>query len=547
MGKALAPSGAVSSTTPPPTDGSKAFVGRARELSEALALLDDAKAARGRLLFVTGEPGVGKTRFTHEIASQAAAGGGNVFVGQCRQSGGAAYAAWTEIIRTCVRHGDTSQLALDMGGGAALIAELVPEVRERMPSIPLLPIINADQAGPARARIFGSIVTFFKKYARRQPLVLILEDLQWADGPSVLLLQTLAREMADAKLLVIGTYRDVEVGAWHRLSTILEAIAAEPVAQGLALGGLDVAAVSELARRLTNVKPSAALAAALQRDTAGNPFFLGEVVRLLAGHDGLRRGLRNVRIPESIRGVVEQRVESLSPEARRLLVIAAVIGREFSAALLATAAAVSVPQARESLGEAVGSRVLLQDSDNRYSFTHALVRETIYEQLTIDQRTELHGRVGEAIEDAGYADDVRVDELAHHFVSAVPMPRSADKAVRYSVLAAERATRNLAYEESVRHYQSALAALDMLPSALPLQRCELRIGLGDALRRCGQDEPARDAFLEAMAIARDGSDARAAKLFAEATLGFGGVGAWLGMTVGVTEPTLVGALESTLR
>src|SRR5215510_11700283 len=187
----------------------RTFVGRKPELAELTTALDHALAGRGRLVLLVGEPGIGKTRLAGELAVHAASRGVQVLWGRCWEGEGApAYWPWVQIIRTAVEAREPKRLAAEMGPGAAAIAQVFPEVRERLPDVSVPPNLEGDQA---RFRLFDSITTFVKHAARAEPLAFILEDLHWADKDSLLLLRFLAREMADSRLLIIGTYRDVEV------------------------------------------------------------------------------------------------------------------------------------------------------------------------------------------------------------------------------------------------------------------------------------------------------------------------------------------------
>ena len=200
-------------------DIARVFVGRQREMAELTAALDDALSGHGRLVMLVGEPGIGKTRTAQELTSNAEALGANVLWGRCYVEGGTPpYWPWVQLIRSYVRQTNPEQLRSQMGPGAADIAEIVTEIRVRLLDLETPPALEQEEA---RFRLFDSITTFLKNAAQSQPLVLVLDDLHWADKPSLLLLQFLARELASTqseRLLVLGSYRDVELSRQHPLS-----------------------------------------------------------------------------------------------------------------------------------------------------------------------------------------------------------------------------------------------------------------------------------------------------------------------------------------
>jgi predicted ATPase len=206
-----------------------AFVGRQREMDELKATLEDALAGHGRLVMLAGEPGIGKTRTARELAAYAETRGAQVLWGWCYEEAGAPpYWPWLQPLRSSIQQQDPEQLSSQMGVGAADIAEIIAEVREKLPGLEAPPALEPEQA---RFRLFDSIATFLKNAAQTQPLVLVLDDLHWADKPSLLLLQFLARQLAGSRLLLVGCYRDVELSRQHPLSEALAQLSREPVFQ----------------------------------------------------------------------------------------------------------------------------------------------------------------------------------------------------------------------------------------------------------------------------------------------------------------------------
>jgi DNA-binding winged helix-turn-helix (wHTH) protein len=496
------------------------FVGRDHALDHLRAGLNSALAGRGRLLLLAGEPGIGKTRTAEEFAAETRRGGTAVLTGRAHEGEGApAFWPWVKLLRACVAGADPSTLASDLGPGAAEIAELVPELRERLGELPAPPPLDEAQA---RFRLFDSITTFLQRAARRRPLVLILDDLHGADDASLQLLRFLAGEIADSPLLVVGTYRDVEVQRGRPLADALGALARESTCERIALSGLDGESVARFVEALVGETPSPGLVATVHEMTEGNPFFIQEIVRLFAGEGRLdaleEAGSRPLSLPQSVRDAIGRRLDTLSNECNRLLRVASVLGREFSTALLERVAEVPRGRVLDLVGEATAARVLTEVADavGAYAFQHGLIRQTLYEELETPERVRLHRRAGEALEAlCGAHPGPHLTELAHHFFQA-SAGGDPDKAIRYSVLAAEHAQHQLAHEEAARQYERALQALELRVPRDETRRCELLLALGEARATLGEREAERAAFEAAAAIARrlDRRD-----LFAHAALG----------------------------
>jgi len=276
------------------------FVGRQREMGELKAALEDALSGRGRLMTLVGEPGIGKTRTALELATYAGLRGAQVLWGRSYEEQGVPpYWPWVQAIRSYVRERDPELLRSEMGAGAADIAEVVSDVRERLPDLQPAPQLEPEQA---RFRLFDSIASFLKTASQRQPLVLVLDDLHWADQPSLLLLQFVARELGGARLLLLGTYRDVELSRQHPLAEALGELTRERLFQRVILRGLSEHDVGRFIEMAAGVAPPPALVTSVYTQTEGNPLFVTEVVRLLVqegemGSEMIDRDSWTVRIP----------------------------------------------------------------------------------------------------------------------------------------------------------------------------------------------------------------------------------------------------------
>ena len=405
--------------------------------------MEESIAGRGGLAMLVGEPGIGKTRTAQELASYAEGRGAQVLWGRCYEEEGAPpYWPWVQAIRSYVEPRNTDQLQTALGPSAADIAEIVPEIRRKLTGLETPPDLPPEQA---RFRLFDSITSFLKTSARSQPLMLVLDDLHWADEPSLLLLQFLAQQLADSSILVVGCYRDGELSRQHPLSETLARISREAVYQRHALRRMDhddTAHYIEVAAG-TNVSPT--VVEAIYARIEGNPFITTEVVQLLSDRGELAqesdRGPSEIRIPEGVREVIGQRFSRLSDDCNLVLSTAAVIGREFTLDLLDRLIEdLTGDRLMEVLEELLAASLIeeLPPSVGRYQFTHALIAETL---------EELYGPEVE----------IHAAELVYHFAQAEAVTGSV-KLVRYSLLAGDGALKVRAYEEAFTHFQRGLTA-----------------------------------------------------------------------------------------
>jgi tetratricopeptide (TPR) repeat protein len=470
------------------------FVGREHELGLLRAALAAAMAGHGRLVMLAGEPGIGKTRLAEEIAAHAATEGATVRWGHCWDGAGApAFWPWIQILRSQFAETDAAELRAQLGAGAGDVAQLVPEVHERVPAVAAVPL--ADDAG-ARFRLFDSVARFLRAAAVGRPLALIIEDVHWADAASTGLLRFLADEMKDARLLIVATYRDVGVSAPHPLGELLGVLAYHPLVERVELQGLSADEIGALVEALGHER-SASLVRRVHRESGGNPFFATEIVRALGA--GMPAS-----IPGTVRDAIGDRLRRLSEACRRLLGIASVIGSEFGLATLERVVAeVSAAGGTSEVGDGTPVLQLLSEATNARvvaevpeavsdcRFSHALIREVLYEGLLLEVRLRLHLHVATALEALGEASrEFGANALAHHFLAAVAgcaegMSRQAcvDKAALYVQRAAVQATAMCAYEEAAAHCERALHALETWAPYDTGRQCELLLTLGEVQTR----------------------------------------------------------------
>jgi len=409
------------------------------------------------------------------------------------------------MIREYARAVAGAQLALQMGGGAATIAEIVPEVHECVSGLVPPPSLEPAQA---RFRLFDSVTQFFKSACQVKPLVLLIDDLHWADRASLLLLEFLGKDVPSARILVLATYRDVEVGRHHPLSQTLADLARQGLTDRIPLGGLSEKEVAQFIEMSTGFSPPEPLVSSVFSRTEGNPFFVNEIVKLLVSEGRLTgaggAGPVSIQLPQGVRDVIGRRLNHLSEDCNRVLAISAAIGREFSVEVLEKVSDKSGDRLVELLDEAVSGRVVNESArvPGDYSFSHALIRDVLYEELGPNRRVRLHRKISAVLENM-FATSLHehLPELAYHFLQGAA-GGDIDKAMDYAVRAAERATVLLAYEEAAGYYERALEALELRRNLDDRRRCELLLGAGEAHKRAGDSAKARAAFEKAAEVAR---------------------------------------------
>ncbi|WP_204800646.1 protein kinase domain-containing protein [Mycobacterium riyadhense] len=508
------------------------FVGREREIQALRAAIDDVVGRRGRTVLVSGESGIGKTRLASEAAAYAALRGAQVLWGRCYAGAGApAYWPWVQVIRDYARDHDAETVASDLGSGAFEIAQIVSEVRERIPEIPESPTLDSEQA---RFRLFDSVSRFLVGASNRQPLAIFLEDLHQADRPSLMLLAFVVRELARSRVFLLCTYRDDELPGEHFLNEVLTALSKERGYAGIRLRGLSdqhVRAMLEaVLQQPLERRDELTLADTVCRESEGNPYFTEEIIRHLIDSEVLdwRDGRWVIRIrdgeglgiPRGIREAVSHRLEKLPAETRELLSTAAVIGREFDLQILTHVSGLEAGAVLTRMQPALeGAIVRATGEPGGYVFAHGATPDALYDDLPALRRSQLHTAAGEALEQI-YEDRIEshLSAIAYHFAKAAPRGDIA-KAADYAWWAGERAAATYAYEDAVSLYATSLRLFDTLSEVVPQRRCDLLLALGDAQWRAGEAEGARKTFGEAAVTARE---LALNDHYARAALGYGG-------------------------
>jgi transcriptional regulator with XRE-family HTH domain len=506
---------------------SAAFVDREEELGVLRDAWSSAKAGRRVLTLIGGEPGIGKTALTAELARQVHFDGGLVLYGRWDEHVLAPYQAFREALDDYARACPDGLLREDLAGLAEEIARLCPEPAHRV-GASAAPAQAAAEA--ERFRLFESLDAWVRRIADRHPVLLVLDDLQWADQPSLFLLQHLMRARRSTPLLTVAMYRDIGPER-SELARALPSLSRDIDCRRLTLRGLEHHAVTTLLEDAVG-RPfgerESVMVAQLEFETAGNPFFLLEMANHLSevgafDRDVVRLGETPAEIPQSIRDMIRSRLRRLPDSCAETLAIASLIGERFDVALLASAASLTDAATVDVLEEAARAGLIaeidvaeIDDEPDCWRFSHSLTRRVTSEELSRGHRARLHQRIGETLESRP---GVPPAELAHHFGAAASRG-SAQKAVGYGRLAGQRALREVAAEVAVRHFRRALELLDRFGPQDQALRCELLLDLADAHDRAGEYASRDERFAEAADSARRLENG---ELFARAALGYGGI------------------------
>ncbi|HEX2085949.1 MAG TPA: AAA family ATPase, partial [Solirubrobacteraceae bacterium] len=524
--------------------------GRDEELAALARALDRARRGDRRVVLLTGDPGIGKTRLLAQAGLAAAEEGATVLYGRCDADLGMPYQPFVEALGHLAEHAPAALLERHRGG---VLGRLVPRLRDDGPA----PAASAALPDADRYLLFAEATALLAAVPRR-PLVLLLDDLHAADRPTLMLLRYLLGAPAPLETLVVATYRATEVGDDHPLAAFVGDVTRDAACERIALGGLGQADVLGLTAALAGHDLDAQvadLARALRDETDGNPFFVTAVFQHLAesgdlvveaGRWSTREPGAELELPGSVRETIVRRVGRLGEDAAAVLHAAATIGEEFEAGLLARTLERDEDDVLDALDAAVAAGLVTVPSalGTRYAFAHALVAHTLYGDLPPGRRRRLHRRIAAALEDACGGDPgTRIGELAHHAIKGAyseDVPRAIDWARR----AGEHALDQLAPDDAERWFERALALLEQLPDD-PALRCDLLIGLGTAQRESGHAS-FRRTLLDAADLARDLDDGeRLARAALANTRGFvSATGAVDDERVAVVEAALALTQES---
>ncbi len=449
------------------------FIGRAAEWSALLRMFERARSGEGVVVALVGEAGIGKTRTAEEFCEHARAAGATVLWGRCYDGDSSPpYSPFSEAINQFAAVASADVLGAIAPDDVALLSQIAPTLGKRTENDRQRPDSDGDRHGLLRAA-----ADLIAGIAARQPLVLVLDDLHWADRGTVAMLEVIARDIRHARVLILVTYRDVEVGEGHPLTAATAGIRREIGFERIQLAGLHEDAVEALIGVVADGGAPPQLARALASDTGGNPFFIREMLLHLVEEGALDGSsvTSPVEVPEGARDVISRRLTRLSAGCNRLLTTCAAFTACFSWEEIRSAHGEGDEATMDALDEALAARLFREDEGSSYEFAHALIRQSLYEQLSRPRRRALHERIGEALERVhGTRIDEHLSDLAHHFYEAAsPNDGNTERAVQYCRRAADRAAAVAAFEDAVALIEKALR-LSPEPSeqrARLLERC----------------------------------------------------------------------------
>jgi DNA-binding SARP family transcriptional activator len=435
-----------------------AFVGRAREMSTLRQLWSNVRAGGGaRIALLTGEPGVGKSRLARELALESREEGALVLHGSANEDLLVPYQHFVEALRHYLAVAAPEELHRRVHPRAGALEPITPG----LPPQASEPRTDRGRMESRRYHLFDAVASLLAELSSDAPVLLVLDDLHWADQSSAALLRHTLESRPETRLLVLATQRQTETAPGGPLAQALQRLAQHELLVRVPLAGLLDGDVAELSRSLTGRELSAELVHAIRSEAAGNPFFVQEIVRHLSESDrgGGVLSLARADMPESVREVVNLRLAPLGDACVRLLTVAAVIGAEFDLYPLERISDLESEDLAAALDEALAAELVLElaHSDHeRFAFSHALVRRTLLERLSRAHRRRIHARVAEALQAS--RGDAALTEIAYHLCEAMPAA-NREHALDYATRAAEKATADLAYAESVELFTRALSLL----------------------------------------------------------------------------------------
>lgn len=488
----------------PPTN----LIGRDAEWKTLAGTWDLARRGQHRLVLVTGEPGIGKTRLAFDFARSAA--NATVLVGRCDNQELVPFAPFVEVLQWLVRICPAPALRARLSkiDGSVELAQLAPGIARMARKDPKS--VRATAEG-RRYRMFEALAGLLQAFSRAAPVLLVIEDVHWADRGSGLLLRHLVRAVHDAAICTVVTYCEAELESKSWLSEILGELEREPRATRVALGGLAEEHVHSFVADWAGGRAGEGVTRFIMESTQGNPLFMAEVLRHLSDTAKLSQAetmhgavtLGQLGLPETLLDLIGRRLSRLSRPCQQLLTLGAVAGREFSLPIVEALADLPEETVLDGIDEAVAAKILREvpGAPGRLSFAHALFRETLYGRLTVARRVRLHHRIAEAIESRAEPGGVSLAELAHHYGHAAAY-EDAGKAAHYAIRAGDHAAASLALEEAARYYGMALRALDLLPQepSISEQRCDLHTRRGRCFFQTGQWAAAKEELEAALAL-----------------------------------------------
>jgi DNA-binding SARP family transcriptional activator/tetratricopeptide (TPR) repeat protein len=493
---------------------STAFVGREPCLQRLRERWRDGHESQAQLVLLVGEAGIGKTSLARRFGEEVHADGGVVLYGRADEDALLPHQPFVTALRSLLSHGG-AEFAAETAGQRDILGRLIPEIRPAWEER-----VEGHNRDALRFALFEAVADLLARASRRWPLLLVLDDLHWADKPTLLLLRHLLLDECLQNLLVIGTFRDVEVARDHALVRVLADLRGERRFDRMALEGVDEASAWTLAVDRLGRDVTPGFITRLREQTRGNAFFIDETLRALV-ESGLpddavvsEDHLARLGVPEGVADVITRRIGRLSPLTAEVLTSAAVVGRDFRLGVVEQLMDATAEAVLSGLEQSIAAGLVVESPDrvDVFAFSHQLVRDVLYGQLSTSRRVRLHHRVALALEAIGDRQDVSPAELAHHFELASHVA-GTEPARRYAIRAGHHAAELLAYEEASRYFRRALSLFADIEES---ERCDVLLALGRVQWHAGENP--RPTFLEAAdSASRRGS----AEQLAKAALGLG--------------------------
>ncbi len=484
--------------------GSQPCVGREELLTSLDARWQDVLRGRSDFVALGGEPGIGKSRLAAEFAAHVHRAGGLVLFGRCDEAAPQALQPIAEAVSECLRDVNVEMIGRQLGWVVRALTPLVPRLAGADTETPPWPGDQRALFGVAGERfvVFEAVAELVRRLAVEAPLLLVVDDLHWATEPTVSALRHMLHRCLDSPVMVLGTYRDTELGRGEPFARALVELRGEGIVTRLAVRGLEASAIGTLAATMVDVTDTT-LVQRVHEQTRGNPFFATELLRSVAEHGS------DPHLPEGIKEAIGLRLSRLPESVTRVLRVAAVAGPSFTVRLLEQipAAANGVDALLDAVDLALDEGLIVEQrrADDRYEFAHALIRQVLYDEVSSARRARLHSDVAQALEREGALSNENLASLAFHYTEAAHAGH-LDKAVEYSLRAAE-AIVTVAAEDSIAIVQRALDVVSLAPGSETAQ-ADLLIFLCSPLRLCERWTEARRACLDAISLARTLRDGR---------------------------------------
>jgi pentatricopeptide repeat protein len=490
-------------------EGEVQLIDRAEELGLLRETVDKAIRGEGGVVFLYGEAGIGKTRLAREVEGYARLRGMQTLYGRCpalfRMDGVPPYTQWSEVIKNYLEACTPQQLYRVVGIYPSEVSKLVPQIKQRLGAFPELSPISPDQE---RDRLFEAVSQFITNISREAPLLVVLDDLQWTDQSSLLLLHYIARGIQKEPLLLLGEYRDTDIDKEHPLFPIRTELNRERLLRSIHLKRMSMQDIEEMIEQLLGQEGVPRdFCELVYEKTRGNPFFTEEVIKALMEEEAIYREgggwrikeLSRIEFPETVKSVIENRISRLDEGCRNVLTMASFIGRDFSFEALRKVTNIEEDKLLEIMEEMLNTGLIEEElirGKEVYSFADIMVRDVVHEEVSLLRHRRLHSTIGSALEGL-YSDkaDEHLGELAYHFLEG----GNEDKALEYFLKAGERAEKVYAHGEATSYFQLALELLEGKSEKLH-ERASVLERLGDIKRLVGELGACMDHWSEALPI-----------------------------------------------